>query len=419
MPISALRSPCGRDELPGAIASTSAADEGVDLRTVSGRLSADIQAVVAAHYSRNLLEETKKGLYGRLKQGFYPLRAPIGYRIHAWQQPTMEITATGRGAYKRTRLTANGFPRGYLMRAKSIHGFATGNMVRALVPSGKKQGSYLARVAVRASGSFNLSTVVAQGISYKHCRPLQRADGYCYHLQPLKGDARRTVGRQSFVSPGDYVSFSVTDTGMGISKEMQGQIFDPFFTTKEVGKGTGLGLSTVYGIVKQSGGYIWVGSELGQGACFTICLPRVKQAIAPDLPAKAEARSRGTETILVAEDEEALREAVCDYLCSMGYTVLAAGSGKEALSVVSEHEGNIDLIITDMVMPGMSGRELAQMLGSLRPDLKTIFMSGYSDDAALRHGIKDTDATFLQKPFSLGTLARKVRETLGRSETVQ
>jgi len=226
-------------------------------------------------------------------------------------------------------------------------------------------------------------------------------------------------GRQPYVSPGKYVSLSVTDTGTGISKEMQGQIFDPFFTTKEVGKGTGLGLSMVYGIVKQSGGYIWVASELGRGACFTICLPRVKQAIAPDLPAKAEARSPGTETILVTEDEEALREAVCDYLRSLGYTVLAAGSGKEALSVVSEHEGHIDLLVTDIVMPGMSGRELSQMLGSLRPDLKTIFMSGYSDDAVSRHGFKEIDATFLQKPFSLGTLARKVREMLGRSDTVQ
>jgi signal transduction histidine kinase/ActR/RegA family two-component response regulator len=227
-----------------------------------------------------------------------------------------------------------------------------------------------------------------------------------------------SIDGQEYVPPGDYVWLSVTDTGTGISKEVQGQMFDPFFTTKDVGKGTGLGLSTVYGIVKQSGGYVWVDSELGQGACFMIYLPRVKQAIAPEKPAKAEVRPRGTGTILVVEDEEALREVICDYLRSLGYTVFAAGSGEEALSAASEHEGHIDLLITDLVMPKMSGRELAQMLGSLHPNLKTMYMSGYTDDAELRHGIPELAARFLQKPFSLGTLARKVRETLGRTETV-
>ena len=220
-----------------------------------------------------------------------------------------------------------------------------------------------------------------------------------------------------YVRAGDYVRLSVTDTGTGISKEIQEHIFDPFFTTKEVGKGTGLGLATVYGIVKQSGGYVWVDSELGQGACFTIYLPRVKGTIASDMSAKAEAQPRGTETLLVAEDEEALREAMCDYLRSLGYTVLAASSGQQALSVASQHEGHIDLLITDLVMPEMSGRELSQMLESFRPDLKTIYMSGYTDDAVLRRGIQVLNATFLQKPFSLGTLARKVRDTLGRTKT--
>ena len=164
---------------------------------------------------------------------------------------------------------------------------------------------------------------------------------------------------------------------------------------------------------------MWVDSELGQGSCFTIYLPRVKQAIAPDMLSKAEEPSRGSETLLVAEDEEALREAVYDYLSSLGYTVLAAGSGLEALSAASQHEGHIDLLITDLVMPKMSGRELSQMLGSLRPDLKTIYMSGYSDDSIMRHDIQEMGATFLQKPFSLGTIARKVRETLGPSKAIQ
>jgi CheY-like chemotaxis protein len=171
--------------------------------------------------------------------------------------------------------------------------------------------------------------------------------------------------------------------------------------------------------VKQSGGHVLVDSEVGQGACFTIYLPRVKRAVAAAMPAKAHVQPRRTGMILVAEDEEALREAMCDYLRSLGYTVLGASSGKEALSAVSEHEGHIDLLITDLVMPKMSGRELAQMLGSLRPDLKTIYMSGYTDDEGLRDGIHEQGATFLQKPFSLGTLARKVCETLGQCETVQ
>jgi PAS domain S-box-containing protein len=228
-----------------------------------------------------------------------------------------------------------------------------------------------------------------------------------------------SVGVQPYVLSGDYVRLSVTDTGMGISKEVQSHIFDPFFTTKEVGKGTGLGLAMVYGIVKQSGGYVWVDSELGQGACFTIYLPRVKRTVAADMPAKAEERPLGRETLLVAEDEEALREATCDYLGSLGYAVLAASSGQQALSLASQHEGHIDLLITDLAMPGINGRELAQTLGSLRPDLKTIYMSGYSDDAVMQRGIHEQGATFLQKPFSLGTLALKVRDTLGRTGTAR
>jgi two-component system cell cycle sensor histidine kinase/response regulator CckA len=218
-------------------------------------------------------------------------------------------------------------------------------------------------------------------------------------------------GRQ-VVPPGDYVWLSVSDTGTGISKEMQGKIFDPFFTTKEVGRGTGLGLAMIYGIVKQSNGVVWVESELGRGSCFTIYLPKAKEAISQGKVAEAETRSRGTETILLVEDEAALREAMRDYLGGLGYTVLVAGSGKEALEVVSEHEEHIDLLTTDIVMPGMSGRELSQMLGSLRSDLKTIYISGYAGDVLSRHGIHEIGAAFLQKPFSLGTLARKVRELL-------
>jgi nitrogen-specific signal transduction histidine kinase/CheY-like chemotaxis protein len=221
-----------------------------------------------------------------------------------------------------------------------------------------------------------------------------------------------------YVAPGEYVRFSVTDDGTGISKEEQERIFDPFYTTKEVGRGTGLGLAMVYGIVEQSGGYVWVDSELGQGTCFTIYMPRAEGAISPNMSTMAGERPGGTETLLVTEDEESLREAICGYLRSLGYSVLAASSGQQALSLASEHGGHIDLLITDVVMPKMSGRELSQMLGRLRPELKTIYMSGYTDDAVLRHGINELSATFLQKPFSLGTLARKVRNMLGWTEAV-
>jgi PAS domain S-box-containing protein len=222
------------------------------------------------------------------------------------------------------------------------------------------------------------------------------------------------VEDRPYVTPGNYVQLSVADTGTGISKDLQQQIFDPFYTTKEVGKGTGLGLAMVYGIVKQSGGYVWVDSDLGQGACFMVYWPKGKETIIPDMPAQVEAPPRGTGTILVVEDEETLREAVCDYLSGLGYTVLAAGSGKEALSVSSQHEGHVDLLVTDLVMPGMSGRELSQALIRLRSDLKMIFISGYTDDAVSRHGSHEMGAAFLQKPFSLGRLGRKVRDTLGQ-----
>jgi CheY-like chemotaxis protein len=212
------------------------------------------------------------------------------------------------------------------------------------------------------------------------------------------------------------VKLSVTDTGTGMSKEIQDHIFEPFFTTKEVGKGTGLGLATVYGIVKQSLGYVWVDSESGQGTCFTIYLPKATGMISPESCPNVDSQTRGFETLLVAEDEDALRIAICDYLRGLGYTIVAASSGQQALSLANQHDGRIDLLITDLVMPGMNGRELSQTLASRHSALKTIYMSGYTDDAVLRHGVHEIGATFLQKPFSLGALARNVRAALGHAE---
>jgi PAS domain S-box-containing protein len=226
------------------------------------------------------------------------------------------------------------------------------------------------------------------------------------------------IRERPYVLPGEYVMLSVADTGLGMSQETQENIFEPFFTTKEVGKGTGLGLAMVYGTVKQSGGYLWVDSEIGQGTCFTIFLPRVKPIAKPTIPIRREAPPRGTETLLVVEDEEFLRKGISDFLRGLGYKCLAASSGQKALIAASQHE-HIDLLLTDVVMPKMSGRELSQTLGALRPDLKVIHMSGYTDDEVLRSGIHESRAAFLQKPFTLATLARKVRDILDGTETVR
>ena len=230
--------------------------------------------------------------------------------------------------------------------------------------------------------------------------------------------AESDAGLQPHLSPGEYVKFSVTDTGTGISKKIQQEIFEPFFTTKEVGKGTGLGLATVYGIAKQSGGYVTVDSDVGRGACFSLYLPKIEREAASRISLKTRALLGGEETLLVVEDEEFLRKGISEFLSSLGYTVLTACSGEDALRLVGTH-GHIDLLLTDVVMPKLSGRELSHMLVTLRPALRVIHMSGHTDDAVLRYSASDTHAAFLQKPFSLATLARKVRELLDRSENPQ
>lgn len=215
----------------------------------------------------------------------------------------------------------------------------------------------------------------------------------------------------------DFLKMKIEDTGTGMPPEVQEHIFEPFFTTKEIGKGTGLGLSTVYGIVKQSGGYIWVDSKPGEGTIFTICLPRAMETIVEASVPEQRRSNRGTETILVVEDEEGLRGAICDYLQGLGYTVLAASSGEEAISIAAKVSDNIGLLLTDVVMPKMSGRELSDKFQSRQPSLKTIFMSGYIDDSLVRHGI-EASQLFLQKPFRLADLAEKIREVLGTRQAV-
>lgn len=214
------------------------------------------------------------------------------------------------------------------------------------------------------------------------------------------------------VTPGNYVMLAVSDTGMGMDAETQARIFEPFFTTKEAGKGTGLGLSTVYGIVKQSGGNIWVYSEVGRGTTFKIYLPRVGEGV-PEPRRRSIARSaRGSETVLLAEDEDAVRKLARQVLEMNGYEVLEAANGDAALSICKHQTEPIHLLITDVIMPEMSGRELADQLAKLRPEMKVLFMSGYTDNAIIHQGVLDAGANFIQKPFPTDALARKIREVL-------
>ncbi len=228
-------------------------------------------------------------------------------------------------------------------------------------------------------------------------------------------DAAYAAEHRSVV-PGPYVVIAVSDTGTGMSADVQSHMFEPFFTTKEVGKGTGLGLATVYGIVKQSGGSIWVYSELGHGTTIKVYLPRVDQLAEPlGSSAPVDAASlRGTETILLVEDEPAVRAVARQILARQGYVVLEAPDGQTALAMVDGGGPSVDLVLTDVVMPGMSGRGLADRLATRCPGLRVLFMSGYTDDAIVRHGMLEPGLAYLQKPFRPDALVRKVREVLNR-----
>jgi len=217
------------------------------------------------------------------------------------------------------------------------------------------------------------------------------------------------------LAPGKYVMLAVTDNGSGMDAETQAHIFEPFFTTKEQGKGTGLGLATVYGVVKQSGGYVWVYSEPGQGTTFKIYLPRIEEEVtleSRDSRVGSSSVPRGSEVVLLVEDEKGVRELARQYLEISGYTVIEAENGHTALELAAMHVGRIHLLMTDIVMPGISGRELADRVASIRPGIKVLYMSGYTEQAVLHQGILQTDAVLLQKPFSLAKLATKLHEIL-------
>ncbi len=221
------------------------------------------------------------------------------------------------------------------------------------------------------------------------------------------------VADQPVVAAGDYAMIAISDTGTGMDAATRARVFEPFFTTKQRGKGTGLGLATVYGIVKQSGGYIWVYSELGVGTTFKVYLPRVVGPVEPLVTAPAVTGPlRGSETILVVEDQEEVRTLIRKILEARGYGVLTAEDGPAALQAAALHPGPIHLLLSDVVMPGMSGREVSLLLTTTRTTMRTLYMSGYTDESIVRHGMLEEGVQFLQKPFTAEGLARRVREVL-------
>jgi CheY-like chemotaxis protein len=223
----------------------------------------------------------------------------------------------------------------------------------------------------------------------------------------------RDATRHPSVTPGSYVTLTVTDTGTGMTPQVQARLFEPFFTTKGIGKGTGLGLATVHGIVARNGGSVEVSSVVSQGSSFMVYFPRAAAAEMVGAPPPVPRRRCGTQTVLVVEDDNALREVARRMLVRLGYTALVAANADEALRLF-EQKGSIDVLLTDVVMPGASGPELTRQLVERYPPLKVIYMSGYTEDAIVEHGVLHPTVALLHKPFTSDTLGRKVREALDR-----
>jgi PAS domain S-box-containing protein len=232
-------------------------------------------------------------------------------------------------------------------------------------------------------------------------------------IETGNAEVDETIARSHYPMPaGSYVTLAVTDTGCGMDKTTQSRIFEPFFTTKDRDKGTGLGLATVYGIVKQSGGFVWVYSEQGHGATFKIYMPVVEEVSRTSGIEEAAARAVGSETVLLSEDDDKVRSLARIVLETRGYKVLETRNGQEAPLLGGEYKRPIHLLLTDVVMPGTGGRELGERLATIHRETKILYMSGYTDDTVVRHGMLESGAAFLQKPFTPEALAQKVREVL-------
>ena len=254
--------------------------------------------------------------------------------------------------------------------------------------------------------------VLNRSVSNKAATEVSASTGVPLSIRTEAADMQRgSAADGDTIPPGRYVTLSIGDTGIGMDEETRSRIFEPFFTTKQKGKGTGLGLSTVYGIVKQSGGYISVESEKGKGTTFRVRLPELREETTEDSEEATDSASSGSETILLVEDEVALRAPMRRGLEKEGYTVLEAGDAKEALQICESYDGTIELMVTDLVMPGMDGLELGGKVTDLRPDMKVLYTSGYSEDVITRDGVTEA-GDFLQKPYTPSDLGQRIRQLL-------
>jgi len=345
-------------------------------------------------YTEVLLEQLEKA-------------SPMHHKVQSIQQ------AADRAATLTRQLLA--FSRKQLLELKVIDvNTVIGDMERLLRPLIGENIELVTRLSTqtghtRADAGQLEQVIMNLVVNAKDAMP----EGGKLTVQSSDVTVRQNFSAHRFIQPGRYAVISVADTGHGMDTETQSRIFEPFFTTKEKGKGTGLGLSTVYGIVKQSSGYVFAESELGAGTTFYVYLPRVKESAEELSPAQSQQNDAGgCETVLLVEDEESVRELVRLTLASRGYQVLEAENGESGLRIAESFKEHIDILITDVVMPGIGGRELARKLLLLRPDISVLYLSGYTEDAVVTRGALGPRTAFLQKPFTLQNLAKKVREVL-------
>ncbi len=345
-------------------------------------------------YTEVLLEQLDKG-------------SAMHHKVQSIQQ------AAGRAATLTRQLLA--FSRKQLLELKVVDvNTVIGDMERLLRPLIGENIELITQLSpetghTRVDASQLEQVIMNLVVNAKDAMP----EGGKLTLQSADVTVRQDFREHRFIQPGRYALISVADTGHGMDKETQSRIFEPFFTTKEKGKGTGLGLSTVYGIVKQSSGYVFAQSEMGVGTTFHVYLPRVEDPAAEPIPAKPQPNEAGgAETVLLVEDEDSVRELVRITLADRGYRVLEAENGEGGLRIAEAFQERIDILITDVVMPGIGGRELAKKLLALRPGISVLYLSGYTEDAVVTQDALGPATAFLQKPFTLQSLAKKVRDVL-------